>query len=322
MPTEEQREIAHEGVTYTLFAHDHATVDAVAGEFPWRVRVGEVSEAFDYVCAPKVLSCEGDASEINWSRGEHLDRSQVAAYFAKTPLVPKEGVGIAEPNPYKGVGRVWWRTFLVSLALFASLALARLPQKVLSEQLLLPAGAVAAPTASEGVVVASGAFELRGSRRVTIELRGSPPPESYIDYVIDVLDSRDVPVDSVRAASTSLRDEDGELEGTREASVTIGHLPPGSYRLRVDTIASSPLVDRLDVSVTEGGVSFGDFAQWQLATFALLVVFGVLELRFALKRREASDFSLDGSRVEGSPVGSPAAADACGPGDDDSGSVE
>lgn len=317
MPSEALADIEHEGASYTLFAHDHAVVDAVAGEFPWRVRVGELSEAFDYICPPAVLSCEGDASEINWSRGEYLERAQVEALFTDAKLDDAVGVGMAQPNPYEGIGWFWWRAFIVAWVLFMLVGAARLPQTVLSERIALPAGVVAAPTANEGVVVTTETFELRGSRRVTIELRGSPPPDSYIDYVVDVLDSRDAPVDSVRAASTSLRDEDGELEGTREASVTIGHLPPGSYRLRVDTIASVPLLDGVEVTVKEGGVSLGDFASWQLATFAVLVLLGIFKLQFEVKRRAASDFDVYGRRREGAPVGSLADGEASGADDDD-----
>ncbi len=323
MPTEAMRELVNEGVTYTLFAHDHATVDAVAGEFPWRVTVGELSEAFDYVSAPHVLSCEGDASEINWSRGEHLERSTVAGFFPNAHLPPAEGVGMVEPNPYEGIGRVWWRTLLASFVLFLALLPLRASREVLAESLVLPSGAVASPTANEGVVLTTSPFELRGSRRVKIDLRADPPLDSYVDFVVDVLDDRDAPVDSVRAASTALRDEDGDPEGKREASVTIGHLPPGSYRLRVDTVASSPLVQQVVVTVSEGGVSFSDFLVWQIFALALLAVFGIFKHFFETKRREASDFNAYGRRLEGAPVGSLAEdGDSASNDDDDSGSDE
>ena len=312
MPSENQRELTHDGATYTLFAHDHATVDAVAGEFPWRVRVGELSEAYDYVCARKVLSCEGDASEINWSQAEYLEASAVQGFFPNARLPEREGVGMAEPNPYEGIGLVWWRTVVGAFVFFLALALLRTPREVLAESLPLPHGAVASATASEGVVLTTSSFEVRGSRRVNLVLRADPPPDSYVDFVVDILDVRDAPVDSVRVASTALRDEDGDPEGKREASITIGHLAPGSYRLRIDAIASSPLVQLVTVTVSEGGVSMGDFLLWQLFAFAVFALFGFLKLRFELKRREGSDFTVNGRRAEGDAVGSLAEAGAPG----------
>lgn len=316
MPTEATHEIVHEGATYTLFAHDHATVDAVAGEFPWRLTVGEVTEAFDYVCPPFMLSCEGDASEINWSRGEHLDRGSVASFFPAVKLPTPEGAGMLAPNPYHGVGRVLWRSFLIAGVLFLALAFARRERPVLSEAFPLPQGAVAAAGAGEGTVLTTAPFELLGSRRVTIDFQANPPVDGYVDFVVDVLDERDSPVESFRTASTFGRDDDGDVVGPVEGSATIGHLPPGTYRLRVDVIASTAEVRLVTASVKEGGVPFSTFLGWQLLALVLAIPFGFMKGLFESSRRSSSDFSASGRRVEGATVGS-LADDGYSGGDDD-----
>jgi Domain of unknown function (DUF4178) len=309
MPTEDLPTLEHEGATYTLFAHDHAVVDAVAGEFPWRVRVGEQTEAFDYVAAPHVLSCEGDASEVNWSRGVHLERSTVAGFFPGVSLPVAEGVGMLEPNPYDGVGRLWWRSVLVSALLFFVLLLLRPSREAMTEMFPLPQGAVAAANASEGVVLTSAPFELQGDRRLTIELDTDTPLDAYVDYVVDLLDSRDSPVESVRAASTFERDEEGDAVNQRIARVTLGHVPPGTYRLRVDAISSSPEVRMVLVTVREGGVAFGEFVLCQLVAFLTLLPFAFLRQKFEFGRNAASDFSASGFRQFGVEPGESSSGD-------------
>jgi hypothetical protein len=304
MPADADRILVHDGVTYTRFAHDLAVVDALAGEFPWAVSVGEVSEAMDYACAPRVLSCESDGHELNWSRGEHLDRAEVAQLFPGAALPEPRGVGMVEPNPWRGAWKVFLLLASATFPLLLALVVLRGESKVLTETFPLETMALAGKNASgDGTVFVTEPFELRGDRRVTVTLGQSTAVDAYADFVVDFLDERDVAVESFRAATFAGRDDEGDAYAVPRSENVLGHLPPGRYRLRVDEVSSLPPSDALTVEVVEGGVSVWGWLLTILFLAVGAVPVGVMALLFEGRRFESSDFDSSGLRRFGATPG-------------------
>ena len=297
VPSDSQATVEDKGTTYRLFAHDQARVDAVAGEFPWAVAIGETCHSFDYVAPPFGLSCELDEGEVQWSRAEGLEAGAVAAMFPGVTLPATSGVGMLAPNPYRGLGQSLRRGLLAAFVLLVIAVVLRPTREVLDQSFVLPPRAAVSPT--EGVVVVTPPFELHGSRRITVDLKATPPLYAYADIVGDLLDVHDVVVDSFRAASYSDLDDDGAPTGQAEADVALGHVEPGTYRLRLDVIASSAEMNDIGVRIREGGVPWGGFFFALLVVVLLGIPFFVLRGLFESRRYAASDFSPSGRRLEG-----------------------
>lgn len=325
LPCDALSSIEESGIRYHLFAHDTARVDAIAGEFPWEVSIGETVECFDYIAPPNGISCEADGGEVTWTRSEHIEPAEMAELFPGVVLPARELVGMLEPNPYRGVGKLLVRFYAATVAIFLVIAMARSSSQVFQDTFVIPASAI--PTiaarlaasstadfpAGEPTVVVTNPFELRGSRRITFRLKATPPPplNMYVDFVGDLLNERDIVVDSFRAAAFSELDDEGSTVGSRVAVATIGHVDPGVYRLRLDMVTNASAIDNVNVLVEEGGVSFLRFLAAIAAFSAMAIPFGFLSLRFSVRRYESSDFQSDGSRSEGvspdaeDPPGSP-----------------
>ncbi|MCB9649669.1 MAG: DUF4178 domain-containing protein [Deltaproteobacteria bacterium] len=87
------------------FAHYQsasARVDALRGEFYWKVAIGERVGTADFISPPRMLSRESSADEVNWSIGTYLEADVVAEAFGlQGKLPPTWGVAPHEPNPHK-----------------------------------------------------------------------------------------------------------------------------------------------------------------------------------------------------------------------------
>ncbi len=103
LPASEVQELGnaalYRGKRYRRFSMVTGTVERVLGEFPWRVKVGDHAELFDYIAPPEGLSVERTRNEINWSFVEHVDAGEVAAAFNAPALSRGRhgGVGAVEP---------------------------------------------------------------------------------------------------------------------------------------------------------------------------------------------------------------------------------
>ncbi len=74
---------------------------------------------------------------------------------------------------------------------------------------------------------------------------------------------------------------------------------PGTYRLRLDAVTSSPAVDGLRVRVAEGGAGFMSWLGLLLAITLLALPFAVMAGIFQASRLAGSDFNGLGTRVSG-----------------------
>src|SRR5258708_325268 len=109
------------GRSYTHFDGVTAVTAYVLGEFPWRVQVGEVAQADDYVAPPYLLSSETMAGEVVWSLGEYRTGAQIWQAFKLPPPAPSaSGVFENQPSPREGRPRTAWKLwFWLQVALLA-----------------------------------------------------------------------------------------------------------------------------------------------------------------------------------------------------------
>ncbi len=125
----------YHGRAFRLFQSAPAFVDQVAGEFYWKVHIGEEVLSSDYVEPPRMLSREislADGApgplaahgEINWSLGTYLTRQEVAKAFKVDGLPWPKGVGPNQPFGSKAVYPVWAVLIILAFVILADSMLA------------------------------------------------------------------------------------------------------------------------------------------------------------------------------------------------------
>jgi Domain of unknown function (DUF4178) len=112
------QQLSYLGRDYKHFQTCVATVTYVAGEFNWRVRLGDQVTVHDYVSPPLMLSCERTESELTWSLGEYTEPEMLwRAFKLKGEPEPKTGIAANQPSPYEGRPGRYWRWYGVALVL-------------------------------------------------------------------------------------------------------------------------------------------------------------------------------------------------------------
>lgn len=114
----DEQAVFYQDKKYQHFQTSSPRVDAVAGEFYWRVSTDEKAQNHDYICPPHLLSAESSATGIVWSWGEYLEHDAIKGMFGlKQDLPSPIGVAAAQPNPYQKRDRLNWITFSVATLL-------------------------------------------------------------------------------------------------------------------------------------------------------------------------------------------------------------
>lgn len=232
-----QRPIAMlDGVTYDHFQTAQAYTWFVIGEFPWRVKVGEVAATADYVAPPRMLSSEASDNEINWSRGEYIDAKELWATF-KVPGVLPAPVGVYSIQPAPPVaqqGRPWLLFFLfaalvVGMMIFFSAR--ALEETVLDETYSYQ------PTATGEKSFVTKTFELRGGKaNVHVEVSAELENTWAFFGMALINDETGQAFDFGRQVSSYHGVDGGESwrEDDRKDSATLPAIPGGRYYLRIE----------------------------------------------------------------------------------------
>ena len=228
-----------DGRRFTAFYHhNEARVQRVAGEFYWRVKVGETVRTSDYVRPGFMLSLEQDDREKSWTVSEFLTAREICDAF-DVPAPPRWLPGITplahQPSPFarrvKGWLPVGLVTFAVLIALFLLFGRTFQPQTF------------GFPVTPDGPEMSQtfGPIVLPAPRQgVTIVTRTSNIEQGWVD--IDVALVNRATQDSYEAYALNERysgnDGDGHwTEGSRSQTLKIASLPAGSYDLVVDAQA-------------------------------------------------------------------------------------
>lgn len=121
----------YDGKTFKIFQDAPARVEHVAGEFYWRVEVGERVRATDFVRPPLMLSKEVsgggggkrqpgqlEAEEINWSLGTYVPVKEIRKKF-NVELQPPHTIAPNQPFRHKAVYGYWLVLLFLTLLIGA-----------------------------------------------------------------------------------------------------------------------------------------------------------------------------------------------------------
>lgn len=112
--------VTYEGTTFKQFDRGTAYVKYVAGEFYWRVTMGEAVEGTDYIAPPRMLSFERSTTEsgteLNLSLGTYVQKEVIEQAFGLSDLPAAWGIGAIQPAPVVGSDLlVLWGLFVALL---------------------------------------------------------------------------------------------------------------------------------------------------------------------------------------------------------------
>lgn len=234
--------------SYRHFTSGAARVDALRGEFYWKVQVGETVTTADYVRPPHVISKERSLDEINWSRGTYVAPETVRGAFRVRGRWPEpRGVAPAQPNQHRESFKRMLRAAgiltgaLVVLAL--GIALFQGGGKVVDASFSV--------NPSQKPVVTTEPFELTGAGN--LQIRATAPVDNSWIYLggqlvhlaTDEVTHFGVEVSFYHGVSGGER----WSEGGRSRTVYLGSVLPGRYLLRLRP-EGPPNADRtMDVRV-------------------------------------------------------------------------
>lgn len=243
---------SYKGKTFRRFQDVSASVDAVFGEFTWKVTQGEKSQITEFVDAPLSLSKEtqqhpGGGEEINWSLSTYLDPQAVWTGFKLTGA-PPEAKGIAPhmPNPHKAtLSRMnpWIVGALGALLVTVMLASIRNREKLLFKQAFplstlalapRPLGAVA-PEGAEPVFFAGPIGIEDGTKNLALDLV-APVDQAWLGIEGALVSEGTGAVEQFEVASSWYHGVDGGeswSEGSKKARIRLSAVPKGTYMLRL-----------------------------------------------------------------------------------------
>ncbi|MDC3379169.1 DUF4178 domain-containing protein [Planctomycetota bacterium] len=233
--------------SFKHFSTADATVDEVLGEFPWEQRRGDVVSATDYVDPPFILSSEQTGDEMNWSRGQYLERDEVVDAFGKSTrkLGSVRGIHPCQPNPDQKT-LIWLLKAAVIAFLLWILLSGIYIARCENSQLALQSGETSVRTARlpAGENSASFPVEITGGRyEGTLEFEGNAPVNnSWVSLDLVLVDTVTetasyVPMEISYYHGTS----GGESwsEGSTSESTVIRGVKNGSYLLQVQRYPQS-----------------------------------------------------------------------------------
>ncbi len=286
--------VDYNGNRYKLFQDAQAVVEFVQGEFYWRVEQGETVRAADYVAAPKMLSLEATADEMNWSLGTYMTNDEVEKIFGITGL-PRPW-GVAPNQPFTGQFYYTWGALplllLFVVAIFM-IPLGGLTRIALNQEVILPP----MTNATTAQAVFSLPFDIKATNNVRITA-AAPVDNSWADLDVDLVNDQSQEVESVNVPVEyySGSDSDGAwTEGSKSTDATLSSLPAGKYTLRVEGTwqnwqAQMPVSVKVEQNVNRG-VNF-------VCALLLLIIVPVLgfirKFSFESRRWKDSMFSTSG----------------------------
>jgi hypothetical protein len=311
---ESTKSVSHGGRNYKIFQDAQATVEAVVGEFYWKVEAGEKVQGVDYVAAPYMLSKEvstiyvtdpSDASktqramgEINWSLGTYIPVPQIEKAFSVTGLPHPSNVAPNQPYKHWWVYKYWFLFLgVILLAGFLMLVVSGSTKEVFSQNVILQP----LPNADGTQVFFSEPFELAGRRNIRI-VGESPVQNTWVYLEGDLINEETGVVQSFPIDISYYQGvEDGESwsEGGQKDSAYTSAMPGGKYVLRLEGQwekwqQPAAVAIRIEQNVTHG-------FNLILALIALSIgpiVMAVYHISFEHRRWSESMFSSSGSDDE------------------------
>jgi hypothetical protein len=129
---EKSEPVTVSGTQFSIFHKGVSVVTDVAGEFYWRVRVGEQTAFADYIAPPQGCTIEYSGKEKknreqSVSIATYLSREEVFRAFNLSPVEPLNFSSAFpfQPNPYQRVSALMWLSFFTTVMIlcFAQISL-------------------------------------------------------------------------------------------------------------------------------------------------------------------------------------------------------
>ncbi len=256
------RDAGRNGQPFKRFQDATARVDAVYGEFYWRVEVGQTVETTDFVAPPLGLSQEiyryaapafsgemksanplprkrkakaslGDGlGEVQWSLSRYVPHDEVERAFGLPHLPRPAVVAPTQPNPVRNLIRPWLVALALALVALIAVRLLVRPETVYTAN--IPLAPLRAADSTQ--VVFSPPIALRGDRTVRVTLR-APVDNTWfaaegdlVNEATGLVQGFSLPVEYYHGS-----DSDGAWsEGSPSGGTTLSALPTGTYTLRLE----------------------------------------------------------------------------------------
>ena len=227
------------------FQSGTAVVDALRGEFYWKVAVGERTSTSDWVAPPLMLSSEQTSEEVTWSSGQYLRPEDVEAIFPgalKKRLGATTGIAPNQPNPYTAPRRsllVLATAFTAALAVLGMLVAARADGKRVylgTHSLVAPPPEPGASADPAPLVVLTEPFTI--DRRSNLRVRVNADVDNTWFALGGALINETT--NEVRQFSVDVSYYHGYAEGESWAegsaadSIYLGGVSPGTYLFRFE----------------------------------------------------------------------------------------
>ena len=292
-----------------FFVDGRAQVDAVVGEFYWRVKRGERVTSDSWVAPGLMLSREENEQEVSWTVLRLLTAAEAeAAFGVQAPRNPWPPLP-HQPSPYRGVVRPMLLIAAGALLFMLAALLLFSGERELAFGTLPIAADGREQSASLGPITLGAPWQ-----KVTIRAEVPAIDNGWVDLDFALVDRKTQA--RYEAGGVAERysgvDSDGAwTEGNRRTSVSVASVPAGSYDLVVDyqgnrwsdtsqvigtfssdwRLAGSP---EIRLVARSGGLFFGN---WLLA--ALLIALPLLwvmfrHIRFEQARQDQSDVGRTG----------------------------
>ncbi|MBQ7568714.1 DUF4178 domain-containing protein, partial [bacterium] len=224
-----------QGKTFKHFEGYTGYVEAVFGEFPYKVDINSKSDIQDYISPPFGLSREselGANKEVYWSIAEHVETQDVARAFKLKNKTPEpEGIGSMQPNGYK---KSTWQTTMVGL-LTVTLAFLFCVFSEFREKTVYTQDFSIVTNAEPSLLTKE--FEITGHTQA-VEVNFNTDLDNrwvYFDMALVNTKTQEAKLFSRSLSYYHGYDSDGRWsEGEKNNYVIVPRVQPGTYVLRID----------------------------------------------------------------------------------------
>ena len=135
--TDNGKTVTYQDKTYKVYQDAKATVEFVAGEFYWKVQVGQTVRAVDYIAPPEGMAKEvtgaKKAKEVNWSHSRYMPVAEVEEAFGVKDLPKPAKIGMIQPYTGGNISDIWAKLIAAVFVVGILLAVTRPRHEVFSQ---------------------------------------------------------------------------------------------------------------------------------------------------------------------------------------------
>lgn len=283
------------GKTYQVFHRGTAIVDYVAGEFYWRVKVGDTAKVADFINPPEVLSKEVTDGEKVWAIGEYMDVKTVEnAFDPPVSLRIAEGVAPNQPSLLQNdMSKIWTAFFLGMAVLVATQFFTAMTSK--KQRVAEIEGSFTNGTGQPALEQVSEPFELKGGRSAAeIALYATVDNDwfSGVGTLTNVKTGETFEVETGVEYYWGTAGGEPWSEGDNRSTTTLYSIPEGTYRFSFQPNGSGNHVPKtFRVALIWDVTLWANFWYGVIAVALLPLIAGWRRQAHELKRWSESDYA-------------------------------